>query len=94
MRATKAVFFMHKDRPVTQCSIGAAQGKRLGLRVFVLLMASASVFCAAALAAPAPKAAAADTQAKTAASSEFVGAETCATCHEEIGKKFADNPHT
>ena len=27
MRATKAVFFMHKDRPVAQLPIGAAPGK-------------------------------------------------------------------
>ena len=25
---------------------------------------------------------------------DFVGGETCATCHDEIGKEFADNPHT
>jgi DmsE family decaheme c-type cytochrome len=25
---------------------------------------------------------------------EFVGNDTCATCHEEIGKKFVDNPHS
>jgi DmsE family decaheme c-type cytochrome len=26
--------------------------------------------------------------------SEFVGSEVCATCHEDVAKKFADNPHT
>jgi DmsE family decaheme c-type cytochrome len=25
---------------------------------------------------------------------DFVGAETCETCHSEIGKKFAENPHS
>ena len=33
-------------------------------------------------------------QAKEAATSDFVGAETCATCHEEVVKGFANNPHT
>jgi DmsE family decaheme c-type cytochrome len=28
------------------------------------------------------------------AASEFVGSETCATCHEEVSKGFATNPHT
>lgn len=31
---------------------------------------------------------------KQAAASEFVGSETCATCHEEVTKGFATNPHT
>ena len=57
-----------------------------------MLMLGASLLCATALGAPAPKAKAADTQAKAAASSDFVGSETCATCHDEVGKKFADNP--
>ncbi len=25
---------------------------------------------------------------------DFVGADTCATCHEEVAKNFATNPHT
>jgi DmsE family decaheme c-type cytochrome len=32
-------------------------------------------------------------QAKVAAPEDFVGAETCATCHEEVAKGFASNPH-
>lgn len=28
------------------------------------------------------------------AASEFVGSETCATCHEEVSKGFASNPHS
>ncbi|HEX4285708.1 MAG TPA: DmsE family decaheme c-type cytochrome [Terracidiphilus sp.] len=50
--------------------------------------------CSAAKAAPANGAKSADTQAKQTDPSQFVGAETCATCHEETAKKFADNPHT
>src|SRR5258708_26266555 len=93
MRAAKAVFFMHKDRPVAGFSIGEVPGFRLGLRVFLMMMLAASVLCATALGAPAPKGKPADTQAKAAVSADFVGAETCVTCHEEVGKKFADNPH-
>ena len=94
MRAAKAVFFMHKDRPVTLFSIGAVQGNKLGLRVFLVLMLGASVLCATASGAPPAKGKAADTQTKAAASGDFVGSDTCVTCHEEVGKKFADNPHT
>ena len=38
MRASKAVFFMHKDRPVAQLPICAAPGMRPGLRAFLMLM--------------------------------------------------------
>jgi DmsE family decaheme c-type cytochrome len=31
---------------------------------------------------------------KEAAPSDFVGGETCATCHEEVSKGFATNPHS
>ena len=64
-------------------------GKRLGLRVLLILVLGAGVYSATARA-EAPKAA----ETKAAASGDFVGAETCATCHEEVAKKFADNPHT
>lgn len=92
MRAAKAVFFMHKHRPVAQLLIGAVPGMRLGLRACLILVLGAGVFCAAASGAPAPKGKSVET--KPAASAEFVGSETCATCHEEVSKKFADNPHT
>jgi DmsE family decaheme c-type cytochrome len=59
-----------------------------------MLMLGASLMCATAMGAAAPKGKTADTQAKAAASADFVGTETCMTCHEEVGKKFADNPHT
>jgi len=57
-------------------------------------MLGASILCATALAAPAPKGKQDVAPAKAAVSSDFVGSETCATCHEEVSKKFADNPHT
>src|ERR1035437_2111249 len=46
--------------------------------------------CAPALKAQGDKPAA---PSKDAASSEFVGGETCATCHEEVAKGFTTNPH-
>ena len=92
MRAMKAVFFMHKDRPVARTLFGAVPGIRLGLRAFLILMLGAGVLSAMALAAAAPKAKTAEN--KSAVSGDFVGAETCATCHEEVGKKFAENPHS
>ncbi|HWE84096.1 MAG TPA: DmsE family decaheme c-type cytochrome [Terracidiphilus sp.] len=45
-----------------------------------------------AMAAPGAKPAAG--QDKHPNASEFVGSETCATCHEEVVKGFATNPHT
>jgi DmsE family decaheme c-type cytochrome len=92
MRAMKAVYFMNKVRPVTRILFGAVPGVSLGLRAFLILVLGAGIFSAAAFGAAAPKAKAAET--KPAVSGDFVGAETCATCHEEVGKKFADNPHT
>lgn len=44
------------------------------------------------MAAPGAKPAAG--QDKQANASEFVGSDTCATCHEEVVKGFANNPHT
>ena len=73
---------------------GATQGMRLGLQGFLMLLLGAGITCATALAAPAPGAKAADAPAKGAAQATFVGAETCATCHEEVSKGFATNPHT
>jgi DmsE family decaheme c-type cytochrome len=90
----KAVFCMHNDRPVARFSIGAIPVMKMGLRVCLLLTLGGSIACASAMGAPAPKAKPADTQAKAAPSGDFVGAETCAGCHEEVTKKFADNPHT
>jgi DmsE family decaheme c-type cytochrome len=69
-------------------------GKFSGLRVCLLLLLSACVISVAANAAPVGGSKAADAQAKQADPGQYVGAETCATCHEETAKKFVDNPHT
>jgi len=54
----------------------------------------ASVLSVSAMAAPEKGAKPTTTQAAKAAPGDFVGGETCATCHEEVGKKFANNPHS
>jgi predicted CXXCH cytochrome family protein len=85
---------MHTNKPVTRSTFGAAQGMRLGLQVFLMLLLGAGMMCVTALAAQAPGAKTADAPAMGAAQATFVGAETCATCHEEVAKGFASNPHT
>jgi DmsE family decaheme c-type cytochrome len=84
---------MHKDRPVMQMPIGAAPGKRAGLRVIFMFVLGAGVLCATALAAPPAGAKSPDAPGKSAARADFVGADTCASCHEEVSKGFATNPH-
>jgi predicted CXXCH cytochrome family protein len=73
---------------------GAAPGKWPGLRAWLILMLCASFMCAAAHAAPPAKAKPGGAETKDAAPGDFVGSDTCATCHNEVAKKFADNPHT
>ncbi len=87
----KAVF-MHKDRPVVTMPNGAAPGKAPGLRVCGLLLLVAVPLASYAMAAPAAKPAA--KQDKQPAASDYVGSETCATCHKEVSKGFETNPHT
>ncbi len=89
MRGTE-VGLMHNEKPVAQSPVGAAPGKRPGLRVFWMLLGMAALSVTA-WGAPAstskPAAPAQD-------ASNFVGSDTCATCHEEQSKKFEGNPHT
>jgi len=82
---------MHRGRPVTTNSNGAVPGNRSGLRMFLFLL-GALLLSSYALAASAAKPV--DKQLKQPAASELVGSETCATCHEEVSKGFAENPHT
>jgi len=84
---------MHRDRPVTQLSIDAVPGKRPGLRVCWMFLLAAGMFCAPVLAAPAGTEKPATAQTKDTAPGDYVGGETCATCHEEVAKGFASNPH-
>jgi len=89
---------MFKDGLRTLRLIGAASGKMPGLRACLLLMLGGSLLCATILGAATPKgepaASPATAQTKDAAPGDFVGAETCATCHEEVAKGFGSNPHS
>ncbi len=84
---------MHEDGPVGELRVFAAPGKIPGLRVCFILLLGAVLFCATAMAAPAKGTKTAGAQAPEALPGDFVGAETCATCHEEVVKGFGDNPH-
>jgi len=55
----------------------------IGMRGFALAQSSSA----------AKTHAVADSQKPAADSSDFVGSETCATCHADEAKKFPDNPH-
>ncbi len=83
---------MHTSRPMTTKSSGAVPGSNPVLRVFLMLILGVLFSSSYALAATDAKAA--DKQVKEPAAADFVGSETCGTCHEEVAKGFADNPHT
>jgi len=89
---------MHERGSVKRLPIGAAPRTWRGLRACLLGMVGVSLVCAAVLAAPATKpdasAKSATAQAKDTAPGDFVGSEVCATCHEDVAKGFAANPHT
>jgi len=89
---------MDRNRPVTQLPMGAAPDKWPGLRACLMLMLGAGILCATAAGAQAPKADSgappAAAQAKDTAPNTYVGGDVCATCHEEVSKKFEGNPHT
>jgi len=85
---------MNNDRPATRIPLGAAPGTMPGLRAFLTLMLGAGLTCATAMGAPAPENKSAGAPEKKAAPADFVGADTCATCHEEVSKGFATNPHS
>jgi DmsE family decaheme c-type cytochrome len=84
---------MHIVEPVAILLNGAVPRKTLGLRACLTFMVGAVVFGAVAMAAEAPGAQPSGAQAKEPAASDFVGSETCATCHEEAAKNFSSNPH-
>jgi DmsE family decaheme c-type cytochrome len=85
---------MHIEGPVRRLFIEKAPKNLAGSCICSMLLLGAFMLCAAAMAAPAKGDKPAGAQALQADPSQFVGSETCATCHEETAKKFADNPHT
>jgi DmsE family decaheme c-type cytochrome len=56
-------------------------------------MLGVGLLCATAMGAAPPADKQADDKTKTAAAADFAGAEACATCHEEVARGFASNPH-
>lgn len=72
----------------------AVPGKIPVLQVCFLVLLGVMLLGASAMAAPAKGDKSAGAQAAAQApAGEFVGSETCATCHEEVSKNFAGNPH-
>lgn len=89
---------MNRTVTMKRMPTGAVPGRWLGSRVCLILLLGVSVACANALGAPAQKTAPAEkagtAQAKDTGQGNYVGGDVCATCHEEVSKKFAGNPHT
>ena len=97
MREPKADWTIVGKRHVTQMLKRARPGLRMGLLAFSILTLCAAILGATGLAAAAagpPSPGVQDSGDKTAASGDFAGDASCATCHEEVAKAFAANPHS
>jgi DmsE family decaheme c-type cytochrome len=90
------VVFMHRDRPKMRTP--EADIPVLRPAPFVSLLLLLVVVLCSAPASAAPAKGATPTGAKTSQSAplpgDFVGQESCATCHDEVAKGFSSNPHT
>jgi DmsE family decaheme c-type cytochrome len=85
---------MHIGEPVSESpSYVGLRERRCSRASLIVTLLAAAVSCSVAVAAPASSDKPAAGQAAV-AGSEFVGSDTCAACHEEVSKKFAENPHT
>lgn len=86
---------MHKQRSKFRISFTSVSGSRVWLRALGMLFLGVSLYSAVAMAAPGKGASSASAKSSQAAPApgDFVGQETCATCHEEASKGFASNPH-
>jgi len=85
---------MHRDSPVLRKLMGAVVGKRPSPRGCLMLLLGAAMLCATAMAAQPDEAKPDGHPVIQPASSNLVGAAACATCHKEVVKDFADNPHS
>lgn len=89
---------MNEKRPQTQERTGAAPKRALELRACWLLLLALGAWSTVVLAAAPPKSGTETTPAAAQATTDlpagFVGNEVCATCHEEQGKNFGENPHS
>jgi DmsE family decaheme c-type cytochrome len=88
----KAVL-MHRDGPLHPLTIGAAPGNRPVLQACLLLLGAGLLYVPM-LSAQATGDRPAAAPAQPAVASNFVGEAVCATCHEDVVKGFASNPHT
>ena len=84
--------------PVTHLGIDGAPHASGRWRFSLILLLGATALCAASAAAPATKNAAdakpVTAQIRDTKPSDLVGAEVCASCHQEVAKGFESNPHT
>ncbi len=96
--AFNAVFFMFRNRPVVQVRLGRCQKYAARLRSALLFPLSAGLLGALVLAAPAAKAQGAEqnggVQAAAGSPEGTGGSAVCATCHADVVKDFAGNPHS
>lgn len=86
---------MHRDGLAVRSPIAALE-KMPGMRVLLILLLVVGLLATAAMAAPRKGANSSGGQSSQAAqaSGDFVGQETCATCHQEVSKGFNSNPHS
>jgi DmsE family decaheme c-type cytochrome len=85
------------EKSETASPTNAARRRRKARVFSILILGAGLVFTSRAGAAVSPlgqSAAANAPQAANPAPADFVGAETCATCHEDVAKGFASNPHS
>ncbi len=90
-QVSRKVVFMQYGRPEESMQ-SAIPRNWVGLRACGLLMLGVLWMASQAMVAQGVKAAAGLDKQQPAAS-EFVGSEMCATCHEDVAKGFANNPH-
>ena len=88
---------MHRQNPEVRLPIIAARVPHPGLRVvFALLFLVVGLLSTTATATPRKGASQAGSNSSQSvpAPGDFVGQETCATCHDVVAKGFASNPHS
>jgi DmsE family decaheme c-type cytochrome len=86
---------MQIDVPRTHLPASKVPKKHPELRAGWVLILGAGFLCAAQMSAAAPKEKPGNAPpAQQAAAGDFVGADVCATCHEDVAKGFANNPHS
>lgn len=84
---------MQRKRPVARFLSASIAGWMSSPHVLFMLLLSMAFLSATAMAAPAKGDKQAAAKAAQPAASDFVGSDTCATCHDEVAKGFAANPH-